>query len=222
MTLRPAPGMSPHLAAPLAAGAVLLALAIAVPTRAAPLAFDQPGLQADARLEVTVPGVTDGGLLPTNYTADGRDLSPPISWSAGPSRTTGYVVVVQDADAVDASLRWSVYDIAGGVTTLPRGMHNLAAPTHPLGVHQGRNDHDGFGYAGPRPAPGEPPHRYHLQVFAVDRPLRLGPGAPLARLEQAMSGHIVARGELVVTYPAPPRPASAKPTRAAAALEPPA
>jgi Raf kinase inhibitor-like YbhB/YbcL family protein len=188
----------------LAAGALVSALACGA--EAASLAFDQPGLQAPASLRVALGGVADGGVLPTNYTADGRNLSPPLSWSAGPSGTAGYAVVMEDADALQAPVRWLAYGLPAGLTTLPKGVHNLAAPTHPLGLLQGRNDHAGFGYAGPRPQPGEPPHHYHLEVFALDRAPRLAGGASLAELERAMSGHVLARGELVVTYPAPPRP----------------
>ena len=183
---------------------------------ARPIAFEQPGLQAKISLKVSVPDVSDGGLLPAGYTADGRNLSPPVSWSEGPPGTVDYVVIMEDADAPSDPVRWVVYGIARGVSSLPRGLHNLAEPTRPTGAAQGRNDHGGFGYAGPRPTPGEPPHHYHLQVFALDRQIRVRPGAELARVEQGMWGHVLARGELVVTYPAAPGakapPAAAPPT----------
>ena len=201
------------------AATALAAVALGLPWSAAraqaptpsPLAFDQPGMQAAASLQVSVPGVAEGGLLPTNYTASGRNLSPPVSWTPGPPATTSYALVMQDADAASGGVHWVAYSMPKTLTALPRGMHNLAEPAHPLGVAQGQNDHGSLGYSGPRPSPGDPPHHYHLQVFALDRAPRVRPGATLALLDRAMAGHVVARGELVATYPAPaPPPGSGK------------
>ena len=200
-----------------ALAAIALGLPAALPWSAAraqapsSLAFDQPGLQAGASLQVSVPGVAAGGLLPTNYTANGRNLSPPVSWTAGPPATNSYALILQDADAASGGVHWIVYAVPKALTALSRGVHNMAEPTHPLGVAQGQNDHGSVGYSGPRPSPGDPPHHYHLQVFALDRAPRVRPGALLAQLERAMAGHVVARGELVATYPAPtPPPGSGK------------
>ncbi len=174
---------------------------------AAPIAFDRPELQAPATLQVTVPGVTDGGALPSNYTFNGRNLSPPVSWSEGPPETRSFVVLMQDADAPTdrpgEGVDWLVYSVPATVAMLPRGMRNVASPTSPLGSSQGRNSHDSLGYSGPRLAVGEPAHHYHLQVFALDRPLRMRPGAELPAVLRAMAGHAIARGELVATYVAP-------------------
>ena len=173
---------------------------------AAPVAFDRPELQAPSSLQVTVPGVADGGALPSNYAFDGRNLSPPVSWSEGPPQTRSYVVLMQDADAAPSAgkpnggVHWLVYAIPQAALALPRGMRNVASPSNPLGCSQGRNSHDSVGYSGPHLAVGEPAHHYHLQVFALDRPLRLRAGAELPVVLRAMAGHVLARGELVATY----------------------
>ncbi len=184
------------------------------------IAFDRPDLQAAAPLQVTIAGVTPGGPLPTNYTADGRNLSPPVSWTAGPSATKSYVVMMQDPDAPhpSAALHWLVYGLSPSVLGLSRGLHNVASLASPLGAAQGRNDHDSFGYSGPRPPPTDPLHHYHLQVFALDRPARVRPGAELPVVERAMAGHVIARGELVTTYVTPPpkSPPGARPLQNAA------
>jgi Raf kinase inhibitor-like YbhB/YbcL family protein len=174
-------------------------------------AFDLPGLQAPVGLQVTLPGVESGGVLPINYAADGRNLSPPIGWSGAPQATASYAVIME-ADGGDAPVRWLAYNIPKTLSALPRGLHNMAEPAHPVGLLQGRNDHGGFGYAGPRPAPGALPRTYRFEVFAMDRALRLGGGATLPRLEAAMAGHVLARGELDLTYPPPPHaPARSQP-----------
>jgi Raf kinase inhibitor-like YbhB/YbcL family protein len=204
-----------------AAAALWAAQALAAPT-----AFDDPRLQAPATLQVSIPGDVPDGTLATNYAADGRNLSPPLTWTPGPAGTAAYVVVMQDADAPDAAaLHWLLYHVPGGQTALPRGMKNMAAPTHPLGSGQGANVHGSYGYTGPRLAQGEPAHHYHLQVFALDRSLRLKPGATLQAVERAMAGHVVARGETVAAYAAPapktpksqPSPASPAPANSLSA-----
>ena len=177
------------------------------PAAAAPIAVDSPDLQGLARLQVSLPGLTDGGALAASYTFEGRNLSPPISWSEGPPQTRSFVVLMQDADAPadkpGEGVNWSLYAIPPTVLALPRGLRNVASPNNPLGAAQGRNSHDSLGYTGPHLGVGEPAHHYHLQVFALDRPLRLRPGAKLPAVLKAMSGHVVARGELVATYAAP-------------------
>jgi Raf kinase inhibitor-like YbhB/YbcL family protein len=194
------------------AGVALLLLSGSHPALAAPVAYDDPGLQAPSTLQVSIPGLPATSVLPTNYAADGRNISPPVTWSGAPATTRAYVVLMQDADAPGdaAAVHWLAYDIAPGVTGLPRGMKNVAAPTKPLGSAQGGNDHGSLGYSGPRLAPGDSAHHYHLQVFALDRPTRVRPGAEYAAVRRAMQGHVLARGELVVTYalsqPKVPRP----------------
>jgi phosphatidylethanolamine-binding protein (PEBP) family uncharacterized protein len=53
------------------------------------------------------------------------------------------------------------------------------------------------GYRGPRPPAGDPPHHYHVQVFALDRLLELPAGSNRDEVLAAMKGHVRARGELV-------------------------
>ena len=131
----------------------------------APVAFDRPDLQARTSLQITVPGVADGGALPPNYAFDGRNLSPPVSWSEGPPQTRSYVVLMQDADAApvgvgpDGAVHWLVYAIPPTALTLPRGMRNVASPSNPLGASQARNSHDSLGYSGPHPGSAASPAR---------------------------------------------------------------
>ena len=197
-----------------AVASVLLALLLgpAQAWAAGSIAFDLPALQAPSTLQIAIPAVKPGGVLPANYTVDGRNLSPAISWSAGPPSTRSYVLVLQDPDAhtPESAVHWLVYALPPGIVSLPRGLHNVADPSHPLGSAQGRNYHDTFGYSGPHPPVGDPPHHYHFQVFALDRAVRVRPGADFTAVERAMEGHVVARGELVATYVAPVPGASAK------------
>ena len=153
-------------------------------------------------------------MIQLAQSAYGRNLSPALAWTAGPKATRGYVLIMQDPDVQrpQPEIHWLAYNIPATALSLPAHMRNAAEPTNPLGMLQGDNSHESLGYTGPHPPIGDPPHHYHVQVFAMDRPLRLGGGAELAQVLRAMTGHVLARGELVATYaqPAPkPRPASA-------------
>jgi len=67
------------------------------------------------------------------------------------------------------------------------------------GSLQGKNDFGRIGYNGPCPPPGQN-HRYFFKVYALDTTLSLNSGATKSRLEAAMSGHILALGEMVGKY----------------------
>jgi Raf kinase inhibitor-like YbhB/YbcL family protein len=169
------------------------------------VAIIQAPYQAASRLEVSIPDVAPGGALPLGYTADGRNISPPLSWSAGPHGVKSYLVLVQDPDAPPAAplIHWLIWNIPPDVTSLPRAMHNVDSPTTPLGSAQAQNFHGSLGYTGPRPAPGDAPHHYHFQVFALDRMLKVRPGSQPPAVLAAMAGHVRASGELVATFAAP-------------------
>lgn len=173
------------------------------------LATAESGLAAAeaARLEVKSPAVSDAGDLALNFTAYGRSISPPISWSAGPAKTKTYAIIVVDPDSrfPKPGVQWVVYNIPVQTTVLPRSLAALGEPKHMNGLMQGINSHEGVGWAGPHPDAGEPAHHYHFTVYAVDRRLDLPPKAERLEVLAAMKGHVLAEGELVAAFQAPPR-----------------
>jgi phosphatidylethanolamine-binding protein (PEBP) family uncharacterized protein len=71
---------------------------------------------------------------------------------------------------------------------------------------QGPNTSGSIGYRGPRPPAGDPPHHYHVEVFALDRKLDLPPGSDRDKVLAAAQGHALASGELVGTFKRPEHP----------------
>ncbi|MCX7858405.1 MAG: YbhB/YbcL family Raf kinase inhibitor-like protein, partial [Deltaproteobacteria bacterium] len=58
------------------------------------------------------PAFSDGGVIPRIYTCDGRNISPPLSWSGAPPRTKSFVLIMEDLDASgEPIINWVVYDI---------------------------------------------------------------------------------------------------------------
>lgn len=197
---------------PVLALAALVTLAAATPSVADPIASESPAIAAaPATITVTVGGINAQGVLDERYSGYGHNVSPPVSWTAGPAGTRAYALAWEDPDAGSPPpvVHWIAWNIPAAVTSLPRTVRNLGEVERPTGMRQGRNAHGGLGYTGPHPPVGGPAHHYHVQVFALDRPLGLSAEADRAAFVQALQGRVIARGEAQVLFaeaaPRPPR-----------------
>lgn len=143
-------------------------------------------------------GVFDeGAMIPPNYTCDGRDVSPALSWSGGPDVTKSYAVVMDDPDApVGTWVHWVVYDIPPDVTQLAEDQGR--GKKLGCGAVAGVNDFRRHGYGGPCPPGGT--HRYFFRVYAVDTLLGRGPGLSKKELLRLLEGHVLAEGALMGRY----------------------
>jgi Raf kinase inhibitor-like YbhB/YbcL family protein len=77
---------------------------------------------------------------------------------------------------------------------------NLPASTNKIAEHategtQGLNGLGEYGYTGPCPPSGT--HRYYFKVYALDTLLALSVNSTKQDLEQAIGGHVLAKGELM-------------------------
>ena len=146
-------------------------------------------------LKVQSAAFADGAAIPVKHTGDGDDVSPALSWAAGPEGTVSYAVVVDDPDAPGGTwVHWVIWNLAD--TKLPERVPPAA--TGPGGSVQGKNSWRRAGYGGPKPPSGT--HRYFFKVYALDEPLALGADARKEELLRAMKGHTLAYGELMGTY----------------------
>jgi len=139
----------------------------------------------------------EGDRIPSDFTCDGADMSPPIEWSGVPTQTQSLAVIVEDPDAPSGNwTHWLAYDLSPELTQLPARIP--AGEKISMGGSQGLNDFWKPGYRGPCPPNGE--HRYFFKIYALDAMLRLKPGASRQELSQAMQGHILAEGQLMGKY----------------------
>jgi Raf kinase inhibitor-like YbhB/YbcL family protein len=152
-------------------------------------------------LVLTSPAFTHQGSIPQQYTCQGRDVSPPLSWSGAPEGTKGFVLIVDDPDAPDPAapkrtwVHWVLYAIPPTATSLAEG---IAPAKLPAGTREGTNDWNRTGYGGPCPPVGR--HRYFHKLYALDAELPdLGPPRK-GEVEKAMEGHVIAKAELIGTY----------------------
>lgn len=196
-------------------GVLFASAAVAAPAPAPP-PFQGSALSQDRILSRAISSITvsstafaPGGAIPTPNSGYGKSNSFPVSWSEGPKGTRAYALIMEDPDShlPQPTLHWLAYNIPAGVTSLGRAVRNRVEISGPRGFLQGINSKGGIGYVGPHPAVGDPPHHYHIQVFALSRPLPLPPGAALDQVIQAMSDRVLAEGELIGTFQAPePKP----------------
>ena len=152
-------------------------------------------------LTLTSPAFAAGGEIPTRYTCEGDDVSPPLAWSMLPAGTKSLALIVDDPDAPDPKapkmtwVHWVIYNLPPSADALPEG---AAAGALPAGTREGLNDWKRSGYGGPCPPIGR--HRYFHKLYALDTVLPdLGRPRKVA-LERAMQGHILAQAELIGTY----------------------
>lgn len=149
-------------------------------------------------LTISSSSFPNGADIPKQFTCDGADVSPQLSWNDPPAGTKIFALLLDDPDApVGNWNHWAAWNLPATVRSLPEG---VAKTAHlPDGTEQGMNDFRKPGYNGPCPPPGKP-HRYYFKLFALDTKLDLKAGAGKHDLERAMKGHILAQAEWMGRY----------------------
>lgn len=137
--------------------------------------------------------------LPLAYTADGDDISPPLTWDGVPEGTKELVLIMDDPDADEGVLtHWVVYGILPATRSLPEAIPRSAVISQPVELVQGLNEYGEVGYMGPALPEERGPHRFFFRLFAVGTELLdVPPGATRSDLRQAAKGHILDQAELV-------------------------
>lgn len=135
--------------------------------------------------------------IPSRFTCDGEDISPPLAWSEAPSGTASYALIMDDPDAPAGTWdHWVLYNLPASVSELGEAV----PPNEQLsnGALHGRNSWRDLGYGGPCPPDGT--HRYFFRLYALDTMLDLDAGASKDDVLDAMEGHVLGQGELMGTY----------------------
>jgi Raf kinase inhibitor-like YbhB/YbcL family protein len=159
-----------------------------------------PGEDKEAKkmtIKITSPAFEQGGMIPSKYTADGQDISPPLKWDSVPEGTATIALISDDPDAPAGTwVHWVVWNVPPDKKELLEDVP--ADPRLPDGSSQGITDFRRHGYGGPAPPSGT--HRYFFKIYALDTKLDLSEKSTKADLVKAMQGHILAHGELMGKY----------------------
>jgi Raf kinase inhibitor-like YbhB/YbcL family protein len=119
-----------------------------------------------------------GAVIPTAYTCDGPDVSPPLRVRGIPPATVELLVIMRDPDAPGGNfIHWALAGInPPRVASGAAGSAKLAAGRVPRGATLGRNSFGSVGYRGPCPPLGGGRHHYEITLFALGRPSGLSSG----------------------------------------------
>ena len=152
-------------------------------------------------LTITSSKFTHNGEIPSVYTCEGKDLSPPLSWSGVPKEAKSLALVVDDPDAPDPKaprmtwVHWVLYNLSPSSTGLGEAVTQKDLPK---GTLEGMNDWNRAGWGGPCPPIGR--HRYFFKLYALSELLPDLNEPTKAKLEKATQGKILAKTELIWTY----------------------
>ncbi|MCE8424580.1 MAG: YbhB/YbcL family Raf kinase inhibitor-like protein [Candidatus Methanoperedens sp.] len=149
-------------------------------------------------ISITTEAFLTGENIPSRYSCDGDDISPPLSWKGLPANANSTVLIMDDPDAPSGTfVHWVLFNIPAGTQHLPEGI-----PSDKIlvdGSRHGMTDFGRAGYGGPCPPSGKQ-HRYFFRIYALDTKLDLSAGASRKQVESAMKGHVLAQGELMGKY----------------------
>lgn len=148
-------------------------------------------------MNLTSSAFKSGDTIPNEYTCDGANISPPLTWMGVPPDTAAFALIVDDPDAPNGVFsHWVLYNISSERRAVEEGISPGDAADL---ANVGRNDFGHQRYEGPCPPTG-PAHIYYFRLYALDVTLELPAGATRAQLLDAMQGHILTHTELMGSY----------------------
>lgn len=134
------------------------------------------------------------GMIPSIFTCDDQDISPPLHWNGAPENTQSFALICDDPDAPMGTWdHWIIFNLPASTNGLEQDAKEL-----PPGAMHGRNSWSRDDYGGP--CPPDRIHRYYFNLYALDTTLSLEKGAAKEELLMAMEGHVLAQATLMGRY----------------------
>ena len=138
--------------------------------------------------------------IPSRYTCDGENISPPLAWSEAPTDAKSFVLLCDDPDAPRGTfVHWVLYGLPAATAGLPEGVPTTSRLD--TGARQGKNSAKRTGYTGPCPPSGT--HRYFFTLYALGEVPELPADASKEQLLSAIRGRVLAETQLMGTYARP-------------------
>lgn len=141
----------------------------------------------------------NGERIPTRFTCEGEDISPPLQWRDAPPETRSFVLICDDPDAPGKTWNhWGLYDISAETDKLDAGYPTAEKVGD---TRQAVNDFGRTGYGGPCPPKGHGSHHYQFRLLALDvERLEVRERPTVPELEKAARAHTIAEDEVVGIY----------------------
>ena len=148
-------------------------------------------------MQLTSTAFAGDGPIPSRYTGEGEDVSPPLAWTDAPAEAKSFAVVCHDPDAPLVTpghygyVHWVLYNIPASVTELAEATTEYTP---------GRNDFGNQNYGGPMPPPGHGTHHYFFWLLALDADPGLPAGLSMWELLEKIEPHVLGMNRIVGTY----------------------
>ena len=164
-------------------------------------------MQTAASLAISSSTFKDGQTIAMSAVFDhmgctGQNQSPDVTWSSAPPNTKSYAITLWDPDVPTGVgfVHWVLFNIPAKVTSLITGAGSQADAG--VGATHGFTDYGFARYGGPCPAPGDPPHHYHLTVYAfdVERFKEFDATTTYAKFLYFSRPHLLATGQIVALF----------------------
>jgi Raf kinase inhibitor-like YbhB/YbcL family protein len=154
-------------------------------------------IKGGGKMEIKSSAFKTGEIIPSKYTCDNIDVSPPLEWAQVPDGTKTFALICDDPDApMGTWVHWILFNLPGSILELTENVPKIEVLKN--GAKQGKNDFGKIGYGGPCPPGGT--HRYYFKIYALDKELDSKPGITKKELLKAMEGRILAEGQIMGRY----------------------
>jgi len=148
-------------------------------------------IKAEQVMVLSSSAFENNGIIPSEYTCDGSNVSPPLTITNVPKNTQSFALIVDDPDAPRGTVtHWTVWNIPIQKSQFTKG--------EKIDFPQGITVFGTTGYGGPCPPSGT--HRYFFKLYSLDSMLELDNGSTKENLLQAMNGHILEQATLIGKY----------------------
>ncbi len=150
-------------------------------------------------LNITSSAFKDGDMIPREYTADGQDISPPLTINNILSDGESIAVIMDDPDAPGGTFtHWMIWNISVKKNNIPKNISQTKKVGSLQGAKQGINDFGEIGYRGPAPPSGV--HNYHFNVYILDKKINLPFDISKEDLKKEIKKHELQNSELIGKY----------------------
>jgi hypothetical protein len=153
---------------------------------------------APSDMQVKSDAFENTGLIPSQYTGEGKDVSPQLSWVNPPEGAKAFAVICHDPDAPLVSsngtygfVHWVLYNIPGDITSLDE-----ATDLYTKGI----NNFGNTGYNGPMPPNGHGFHTYYFWVIALNNDAEIEAGLSMWELLEKIEPNITGMSRLTGRY----------------------
>jgi Raf kinase inhibitor-like YbhB/YbcL family protein len=140
--------------------------------------------------------------VPSQFTCDGININPPLSWTKVPSGTESFVIIVDDPDAIPVT---GFVFTHFAVVNLPKTLRELSAGQDFSLIPEAQvliNDSHTIGWYGPCPPPRST-HRYRFTIYAINKSyLPIGYTEKLTKeiFEKRFGDFILGNGGFIASY----------------------